>query len=396
MRIALVIHEFPPLAGGAATAAAKLAREFASEHDVAVITANAPGAPPREEIDGVEIVRLPAWRQSQAAPDAIELAGFCVAAYKHLRGELARFRPDAVLAFFAVPAGWFAVRAARRLGVPAIVSLRGSDVPGFSNGRLRGPLLSFARWPIRSVLRHADALIANGEHLAGLAQQFEPGAAARLNVVANGVDADCIAGEPPDPGGEDFRLVQVSQLVPRKRVERTLEVVDQLRRLGIPARATIIGDGPLRPRLEALARKLAIANYVEFTGFLPREEVQRRLRVQHVFLVPSRAEGISNAVLEAMAAGLPILIADNGSHHVVAAASCGEVFSLDQSDELADLTQRCAAWFAQPDLRLAYGRAGLAFARQNTWRDCAERFLDVIERVVTEPRSRANDPIRSR
>jgi hypothetical protein len=57
--------------------------------------------------------------------------------------------------------------------------------------------------------------------------------------------------------------------------------------------------------------------------------------------------------------------------------------------------QRCAAWFVDPALRLDYGRAGFSFARQNTWRDAATRFLDVLDGVVSASRRLAADAIGS-
>ncbi|MBA3848300.1 MAG: glycosyltransferase family 4 protein, partial [Planctomycetes bacterium] len=101
-----------------------------------------------------------------------------------------------------------------------------------------------------------------------------------------------------------LHLIQVGQLIERKRVAVTL---DALAQLGAAAHLTVIGDGPLRGALDAQARALGIADRVDFAGHLPRATILERLRLHDVFVMTSVAEGMSNAMVEAMAAGLPIV-----------------------------------------------------------------------------------------
>src|SRR5262245_19341116 len=139
MKIAIVSHEYPPLGGGAATAVQATARAMVRQgHRVLVVTSGGRGLAPVAEDDGVHVERLPSLRLRHLAPSAFELLSFCASAAVLLRRRLIRFGADGVLAYFAVPAGALAVPAARSLGLPVIVSLRGSDVPGFSDGRLSG------------------------------------------------------------------------------------------------------------------------------------------------------------------------------------------------------------------------------------------------------------------
>jgi glycogen synthase len=376
VRIALAIHEYPPVGGGAATAAAHTARALAADgHDVLVVTAGGGGLPDQEHHDRLAVVRLPSLRLERLAPSAAELLSFCASAAIMLEDRLRRFGAEAVLAYFAVPVGPFAVRAARRLGVPVVVSLRGSDVPGFRHGRLEGRLGVLAHPVIRWTLRRADAVAPNCPALRELALGFMPELAPKLAVVANGIEEAAIAAAPAASGDAALHLVQVGQLIRRKRVDVTLAAVARLAGRGIATRLTVIGDGPLHGELVARAAALGVAGQVEFAGHLPRASIIERLRRHDVFVMPSVAEGMSNALLEAMAAGLPVVTTPSGSHDLVAGSGGGVIVPFDDPDALAAAV---AALAGEPSRRTAMARAGLAHARTLTWRATARGFVRLL------------------
>lgn len=366
MRIAIAIHEYPPVGGGASTAAAQTARALAAlGHQVLVVTGHVPGLPAEEEQGGVTVHRLPALRFVRLAPSKLELLSFSASAALALAPRIRAFRADGVLAYFAVPVGPFAVRAARRLGVPVVVSLRGSDVPGFRHGRLDGPFGTIARPVIRWVLGQADAVAPNSEVLREMALAFAPGIAGKVEVVPNGIED--VADAPARSGDAALRLIQVGQLIERKRVDVTLDALAALP----GTRLTVIGDGPLRGALVERARDLGLDGRVELTGHLPRAEILARLRRHDVFVMTSAAEGMSNAMVEAMAAGLPIVTTPNGSHDLVERAGCGVVVPFGDAAAVARAIRAVTPEMA---------RAALDHARTLTWTATAERFVALLAR----------------
>jgi len=99
------------------------------------------------------------------------------------------------------------------------------------------------------------------------------------------------------------KLVTVGRLIPLKRVDQVLHVVSS-----IPESAlVIVGDGPERKKLAQQARKLRIQERVLFTGALPIEMVHSVLRVSDIFVLASSVENFPHVILEAMAAGLPVV-----------------------------------------------------------------------------------------
>jgi len=110
-----------------------------------------------------------------------------------------------------------------------------------------------------------------------------------------------------------LRLIAIARLVEKKGLDRQLHLHAALREAGVPFEARVVGDGPLRPALERLARRLGLEESVTFTGPLPLEEVWRQLEWADVLLhtgvvAPSGdRDGLPNVIPEAMAAGVLVV-----------------------------------------------------------------------------------------
>jgi glycosyltransferase involved in cell wall biosynthesis len=130
-------------------------------------------------------------------------------------------------------------------------------------------------------------------------------------VVPNGVDFEAIRRLAQGVRRDSHRLAYVGRLVKYKNVKQVLELVVRLRDLGFDAKADIIGDGPERSRLESLASQMQVSSHVRFWGFLKRQEdVIRILSSATVLVNPSVFEGFGMVLLEAMAAGTPVVAYD--------------------------------------------------------------------------------------
>ena len=136
----------------------------------------------------------------------------------------------------------------------------------------------------------------------------------RIRVHHLGVDLARFPCRPRTPAVErPFTVLTIARLVEKKGVAYGLRAVAELLRLGAPVRYIIIGDGPLRPTLGALARDLGIAEHVAFAGWKTQDEIISRLQDADALLFPSITgangdqEGSPVVLKEAMAAGLPIV-----------------------------------------------------------------------------------------
>ncbi|NOY45290.1 MAG: glycosyltransferase family 4 protein [Deltaproteobacteria bacterium] len=202
---------------------------------------------------------------------------------------------DLIDAHFVYPDGYAAVRLGRRFGVPVVVSARGTDVNLYPDLRGIGAQVGWT-------LQHAHALVAVSR---GLRERMivlgaDP---ARCHLVPNGVDLDRFSTR-ERPTAEPPRLLTACNLVPGKGVD---VVVRAVAGLGPEAELWVAGDGPERPRLEALARDLGLEGRVQFLGRVPHDEMPGLYARVHIFCLASRAEGCPNVVLEALASGVPVV-----------------------------------------------------------------------------------------
>jgi len=178
-----------------------------------------------------------------------------------------------------------------------------------------------ARFGWRMIARWVDTLIANAEALREEAEA--QGIVARWYVIPTGVEVEHFRVGPTSAeaktalGLDPARPVvgTVGRLEARKGHDHFLVAARAIVAManGRRPQMLIVGDGPLRRELTARAAELGIADQVTFTGTL--DDVRGALAAMDVFVLPSRAEGLSNALLEAMAAGRPVVATDVGGTH---------------------------------------------------------------------------------
>jgi glycosyltransferase involved in cell wall biosynthesis len=291
MRLALLIGHFPPGPfGGAELQAEEWASRLGERHAVTVITRrDPPDQPEREDRGRFQVVRtplarLPLWR-TVADVVAIERAVASLAP-----------PPELLLCFQTFVSGLAGVRLQGRRGLPAVVWVRGESE--YRLGRS-----SRHRWISPWVWERARGVLVQSEtNRAELLRELgrvrpggAPGVAAKLRVVPNGITL------PPAPVTAGDAVLTLGRLIPEKGVDLVIHAL-----AGFPgARLLVAGTGPERARLEALARARGVA--AEFLGFVPRERLGETLaRARCVALAARAGEGFPNALLEAMAWGVPV------------------------------------------------------------------------------------------
>jgi glycosyltransferase involved in cell wall biosynthesis len=375
MRILVINSEYPPIGGGAGNASANIARWFvAFGHEVAVLTAHFDGLPRVESHDGLTVHRIPALRRKQDRSGAFEQLAFILSGTVYALGLTRRFKPDVTLAFFGMPSGAIAWLLKKLYRIPYVVSLRGGDVPGFRPydfkffHKLIGPFLH--------VIWHAASqVIANSHGLGNLARAFD--ARVDIPIIPNGVD-----GSRFDVGQRDWaapRLLSAGRIVYQKGLDLGLRALAQLRELDW--HWYIAGDGPQMASLKSLAHELGIGERVTFLGWQSQEELANGYHQASLFLFPSRHEGMPNAVLEAMASGLPVVATRiAGSEELVVDGETGVLVSPEDVDSLRDGLR---ALIIDADKRERMGHASrLRVEREYSWESVARQYSEYLEKIM--------------
>jgi len=306
LRILIINYEFPPLGGGAGNASYYIACELAKQgHEISVLTSGYKGLPASEIIKGVQILRIPVRRKHVDRCSIFEMCTFIFSALLNAHNIIRKVSPQKSLVFFGIPGGPVGLWLKVRYGIPYLLSLRGGDIPGFLPDQLRiyhslTSLFSHMIW------RNAASVCTNGEHLKQLAQEFEPGL--KIESVSNGIDTGCFV-----PAKQNIRqkpsLIFAGRLTKQKGLESLLEALSIIHdaRPGSGIHLYLVGDGPRRAELEELAKHHNIEKMIIFKGWVPKDSLPEIYNQGDIFILPSLDEGIPNAVLEAMACGLPVI-----------------------------------------------------------------------------------------
>jgi glycosyltransferase involved in cell wall biosynthesis len=160
--------------------------------------------------------------------------------------------------------------------------------------------------------------------------------AERVRYIPNGIDLDdwpvASATRPAPP-----RILCVSRFVPRKRQIDLVEALAQLRDSGVEFGADFVGSGPTREKVEVAARSFGLSDSVRFHGTLGADEIRTLMEGATLFCLVSTWEGMPGAVMEAMAAGLPVIGSDvNGTDAVVVDGVTGCLVPPRAPKELAE------------------------------------------------------------
>lgn len=203
---------------------------------------------------------------------------------------------DVIHAHGPLPCGHAAMLLARELGVPFAVSVHGLDA--YATRQVQGRAGEWCRRVSASVFRSAGNVICISEHVR---ENVLEGTRASTTVVFNGADPELFS-----PGPEvspQVSIVSIGNLIPTKGHDMLLRAFAAAAPARPDVRLHIVGDGPEKARLQALAQRLQVADRVQWPGRVSRREVARLLRECTLFALPSSYEGLGCAYLEAMASG---------------------------------------------------------------------------------------------
>ena len=296
MRVVMISRELPPVGGGAGYVALNLAYHLAQrDHEVHVVTMHHGKLEEREKFDGVEIHRLRVGRNDADSSYVPEMARFVRRARRLVR-QLASEAPfDVAHAHAIVPDGL--VLTATDSRARTVVTAHGSDVPGYNPDRFQ-LLHRLIRPAWHRAVRRPDVLTAPSEHLRGLI--LEAGSSRHVEVIPNGIDTSMFA-----PARKDSSILAVTRLVKRKNIELLLLA---LRRVSLPTVVNIVGDGPERTRLEALAHDLP-QHDVRFHGWLAHRSAEWKQLYERsrFFVFPSSSENFPINLLEAQLARMVVI-----------------------------------------------------------------------------------------
>ena len=335
MRICLFTPTFLPLVGGAERDADVIARGLLERgHEVTVLARQTELGEPELPYPVVRYRRPPAQHL------------FTRLLSRPLAALHRRWPFEVILCFYGYPTGYAAALVKKKLGVALVVSPRGADLyPEYHD--LRKPRVPRL---IAEGYRRADRIVSISHWLTQRLREVAGEGLPPIDLVYNGIDfatfdaeIETSRSQPPTlPVRRPF-VLHLARVEPVKRQELAVEGVYRLReefeRRGL--QYAIVGDGAAMPRVRELVSRYGLDSTVKLLGTRTGIEKAWLLDNAEFMVSTSREEGLGNVVLEAMAAGLPMLGSDIGPHReLIAELGWGLLFRSGDADDLATQMKR--------------------------------------------------------
>ena len=287
------------------------------------------------------------------------------------------FAPDLILNYVVYPDGFAALRIARALKVPVVLTAIGSDLNRMSD-RLVAALTRFT-------LRRADRTTTVSDDLRKTAIRL--GApAARTRAILNGCDTSIFHPRDHREARQSLSLdpvaeilVYVGRLDLRKGLMELIEAMAQLRQHRPIARCYILGDGPDKPVLTSAIARLNLASEVMLVPSCPTQGVAQWMAAADLVTLPSYREGCPNVVLEALAAGRPVVATNVGGIPELMDDTCGRL--------VPDHDAPALAYALSEVLAQSWSAEAISTRHSRSWSNVAQDLYELLDEVFKEAKS---------
>jgi glycosyltransferase involved in cell wall biosynthesis len=368
MKVLLLNYEFPPLGGGAATATFNMLKQLQGRKDIEItLLTSSVDEYIEEDWDNIHIIRLNIGKKGEIHNQSNkDLVMYSLKALKWMLMNVKSY--DLIHAFFGVPCGFLAMLT----GKPYIVSLRGSDVPFYSKKYAMLDKIFFQHLS-KIIWNRAEYVVANSEGLRDLA--YETYDKKEIGVIYNGVDVETFK-----PGNKDdgFNVVSTARLIERKGIDYLIKAFAQFAKDKEDVELRLFGGGNQRDELEMLVKDLNIEDKVKFFGEKKREELAVEVPKCQVFALPSKNEGMSNSLLEAMASGLAVIATDVGGTKELVDNSNGVIVEKESVEDIYNALEKL---YKDKNMLKKMGEISREKTENMTWGNMADSYLKLYEDI---------------
>ena len=250
-------------------------------------------------------------------------------------------------------------------------------VQGMSFGPLEPPL----RWLCRATLRRSDAIVVLNDAAKAFVESLD--VRVPIHVIPAGIRLEQFTPVDRSVPAGSLRIVCVAYLIRRKRIDLVLAALAKLRSRGLDASLILAGDGPERQPLAALATQLGLDGAMQCLGHVANADIAAVYANADVFVTMSQVDPHPPAVLEAMAAGLPVISTrTGGALEFIEDGVTGVFVPFDDADALAACIERYAA---DPALRARHGAAARRRIEHDfSWEAVGRRYAAVYESLLDD------------
>lgn len=371
----MINYEFPPIGAGAATATYHIGKELAAMgHEVNVLTSGYKNLPRIDVVDGMNVFRCPALRKKKSESNVVEMLSFVVSAFIIMPILIKQKKIKGIIVFFGLPCGPLGLWANVLFNIPYVISLRGGDVPGTEKSLV---YLHRVLMPLRRIIyKKSRAVVANSEGLKAISQKADP---VPTIVIPNGIDTSYFKPSQKHIEKDYVSFIYVGRLSEQKNLLFLIEQFSILKNeIKEPFTINIVGDGPMKEKLQLCADSLGLSDRITWHGWLTKKRILELLQESDCLINPSLYEGMPNAVLEALACGLPVIASNvTGNNAVVVHGENGFLFNHGDYWSVNDFLKII---IKNSELRLNLGiNARKGLINNSSWTKTAMEYLMLID-----------------
>lgn len=362
VRVLMLNYEYPPLGGGTAVANEYLLKEFAKQPNLKLdlVTSSADIYRQEQFSKNINIYRLNIGKKNKRLHQQtmINLISYFIHStiftLKHKNDY------DLIHAFSGLPGSITAYLS----GLPYIISFRGAEESGYESRR--DLLLKIIKPILALIYSRAKKLDANSQYLKNLVLKSFPGL--KIDVINNGVDSRIFY--PAKRWPLQPVIFCSSRMGERKGVKYLIQAMPQVLIKFPQAKLILVGEGSEKDKIKQLVKNLKISSSVIFKGRLNHQQLAKLYRNSRLFVLPSLSESQSNALLEAIASGLPIVATDIGGNPELVTKTNGLLVPPADSQAITEAILK-ALGRSWPKIRLG---------QKFSWKQTAKKYFQLYSR----------------
>ena len=362
-------YEFPPVGGGGSTVTYNLSKELVRQGiDVDVVTTGYNGLKRFEQIDGINIHRVPAIRSKKDICHTHEMFSYDISALYYVFKLMKKYDYDLNHTHFILPTGLTSYLLKRMKKLPYIISSHGADVPEHNPGFSLQHKLYKNFW--HKIMKEAETVIAPSTGFKNLIAKNN-GFGSKIEIIPHGFHPQQYA-----PKKKEKTILLVGRLLKIKGIQYFLEAI---KGLDTDYEVIIAGDGPYKKILMKNAKK--VKPKVRFLGWLNSMILKRQYERSSIFVLPSSIESFGYVLLEAMAAKNAIITSNLESCLEVVGNTAIPV----RPKNPEDIEEALVKLIDNEELRVQMGEMARERVEKNfTWDKIAKIYIKSYDNVLAK------------
>ncbi|MDY0277890.1 MAG: glycosyltransferase family 4 protein [Acholeplasma sp.] len=329
-------YEYPPIGGGAGQVTLNISKRLAQHHNITVVTAGYHDLPKIEKSEGITIFRINSKRKNKMGSNVSEMLSWVTKSFQFCSEYLTKNKIDIIFTHFTMPGGEVALRLNRKFNIPYVIMSHGHDIPWFFPEQMF--LYHFGLYfRIRQICRKSSALFLQTPEMKVIADKFTGKYHKNKNIVIpNACDTDFFANFNKHKH-DKLKIIYTGRFVMQKQPVAIIKALRIVKASGISFEMNFIGDGPLLSKMQNAIINNNLQKEVKILGWKTLDEIKAIYANANLFVMPSKAEGMSVAIIEAMASGLYVLTSNEANkYNIVKDKKNGFVIKNVSAQSIAD------------------------------------------------------------